>query len=110
MRSSGGERSSPRVRPRQRSISRPWREVVLVCRKCTKRAKGGFGPNGRSKLRRVLRFALKSAGRKDVRVISVNCLAICPKRAIAVVQGSNPGEVLLVATGADPVELVARLT
>lgn len=98
------------MRPAIRPVSRPWREVVLVCRKCTKRAKGGFGPDGRSKLRQVLRKALKDSGRKDIRVISVGCLDICPKHAVTVVRGSNPGEVLLVRTGTDPAELVARLT
>lgn len=93
-----------------RPISRPWREVVLVCRKCAKRAKGGFGPDGRGKLRRVLRKALKDSGRKDIRVISVDCLGICPKNAITLVRGSKPGEVLLVRIGTDPTEVVARLT
>lgn len=109
MRCSDDERSSL-VRPAVRSISRPWWEVVLVCRKCTRRAKGGFGPDGHSKLRRVLRSALKEAGRKEVRVIPIDCLGICPKHAITVVRGSRPGEVLLVRTGTDPAELVARLS
>lgn len=98
------------MRPAVRSISRPWREVVLVCRKCIKRAKGGFGPDGRGKLRRLLRKALKDAGRKDVRVIPIDCLGICPKHAITVLRGSRPGEVLLVGTGANPAELVGKLT
>lgn len=107
---SGDELSSSGVRPAIRPVSRPWREVVLVCRRCTKRAKGGFGPDGRGKLRRVLRSAVKAAGRTDVLVTSIDCLGICPKHAITVVRGSNPGEVLLVRTGTAPAELVARLT
>ncbi|MEO9188815.1 MAG: hypothetical protein ABI224_02260 [Acetobacteraceae bacterium] len=92
-----------------RSVPRPWRDIVLVCRKCTKRLDGGFGTDGRSKLRRVLRGALRGAGRRDIRVLSVGCLGVCPKRAVSVVWASRPGAVLVVPAGTDPANIVHRL-
>lgn len=82
---------------------------MLVCRTCTKRLDGGFGADGRSKLRRVLRSALRGAGRRDVRVLSVGCLGVCPKRAVSVVRASRPGEVLVVPAGTDPADILRRL-
>jgi ribosomal protein L21 len=36
-----------------------WQDVVLVCRKCSKKLDGGFGPKGRASLRKALRKELK---------------------------------------------------
>jgi predicted metal-binding protein len=91
-----------------RPVPRPWRELVLVCRKCTKKLDGGFGKGGRDSLRRLLRAELRAGGR-DVRVVAVNCLGVCPKRAVSVMRGSRPGEVLVVPAGTDPADILHRL-
>jgi predicted metal-binding protein len=95
----------PAIRP----VPRPWRELVLVCRKCTKKLDGGFGKGGRDSLRRVLRAELRAGGRRDVRVVAVNCLGVCPKRAVSVMRGSRPGEVLVVPAGTDPADILHHL-
>ena len=76
------------------TASGPWREVLLVCRKCGSK-RGGFGPEGRNLKRR-----------REVRVLEVGCLGVCPKGAVTVVRGGAPGEMLLVPLGMDLVGLV----
>jgi predicted metal-binding protein len=78
-----------------------WDEVLLVCRKCGKKLDGGFGDDRSSRLDRILRKALKQVDRSRVKLVSVSCLKVCPKGAVTVVRGSNPGSVYLVAAGAD---------
>ncbi len=84
--------------------STPWREVVLVCSKCSKKLKGGFGPDDDETLARALKQALRSAGRRrEVRVIETKCLGLCPKGAVTVLQAGAPDALLTVAgsTGLD---------
>jgi hypothetical protein len=45
------------------SVPTPWTSVVLVCRKCSKKLGGGFGPDGDDTLRNALRHELKQQGR-----------------------------------------------
>ena len=88
----------------------PWREIVLVCRKCTRRLDGGFGKKHRESLRSELKTALRTAGRRrDVRVIEIGCLGLCPKGAVTVAIASRPGELLAVPRGSDPKLLIDRL-
>ena len=52
-----------------------WTEVVLVCRKCSKKLDGGFGDNGDQRLAKVLRKRGGGKGRKaQLGVIEVDCL------------------------------------
>ena len=77
-----------------------WREIVILCRKCGGKLKGGFGDEGRDDLRAVLRKALREAGRRrDVRVIETGCLGVCPKRAVVALRSSVPGQLLIVPQG-----------
>ncbi len=77
-----------------------WRELVVLCRKCTGKLKGGFGDDGREDLRVVLREVLREAGRRhEVRVIETGCLGVCPKRAVVALHGSMPGQLLIVPQG-----------
>ena len=88
----------------------PWREIVLVCRKCTRRLDGGFGKKHREPLRGELKTALRAAGRRrEVRVIEIGCLGLCPKGAITVAIASRPGELLIVPKGSDAKSLIDRL-
>lgn len=80
-----------------------WRNVVLVCRKCSKKLDGGFGPDGDERLAKALRkhLALKKGRKASAGVVEVNCLGVCPKGAVTVVDGADSREWLLVRAGAD---------
>ena len=91
-----------------------WRDVVLVCRKCSKKLDGGFGPDGDKTLKKALKKYLKgpkpAEGRKaELAVIETACFDICPKNAVIAVNAANPKALLIVPAGADLFEVKARL-
>lgn len=88
-----------------------WSNVVLVCRKCSKKLDGGFGPGGGERLAKALRkhLSLKTGRKAAAGVLEVNCLGICPKGAVTVVDGAASREWLLVRPGADLDELAENL-
>ncbi len=97
-------------------VGTEWRDVVLVCRKCARKLDGGFGPDGDDGFAKALRHALdagemrkRKALRREVAVVEVGCLDVCPKKAVVVVKGSEPGRVELVPEGAGMDEVVQRL-
>jgi (2Fe-2S) ferredoxin len=92
-----------------RTLRSEWRGAVIVCRKCSKKAGGGFGPKGRTPLPKLLRKTLRlKRGRKaPLGIVETGCLKVCPKRAVTVVAAS--GEWLVVPVGADADEIVAAL-
>ena len=88
----------------------PWRQVALVCRKCSRKLGGGFGKKGKHDLLDVLKDAAKAAGqRRALRVMEVGCLGLCPKRAVSAVSSAKPDEVVVVPAGADGAAVLARL-
>ena len=97
-------------------VGADWRDVVLVCRKCSKKLDGGFGPDGDERFAKALRRALDGgegrkakARRRAVGVVEVGCLDVCPKRAVVVVKGSEPKSMILIPEGAEMTEVVRRL-
>lgn len=88
-----------------------WNEVVLVCRKCSKKLEGGFGPDGDKTLKKALRRYLHAGkGRKaDLAVVGADCFDVCPKNAVVAVNARRPEELLIVPAGADLFEVKARL-
>ena len=88
-----------------------WQSAVLVCRKCSKKLDGGFGPHGDERLAKALRKHLSlKKGRKAVAgIIEVNCLGVCPKGAVTVVNGAQSRDWLLVRPQTDLDELAAML-
>ena len=84
---------------------------MLECRKCAKKLDGGFGPDGDERLAKALRKHLTlGKGRKAAAgIIEVDCLGICPKGAVTVVNGAASREWLLVKPGADLDELAVTL-
>jgi predicted metal-binding protein len=91
----------------KRHVSSHWAEVVLVCRKCSKKLGGGFGPQGDKPLAKALKKRAGGKGRKAAfGVIETGCLDICPKRGVTVVRGSTPGDWQVIEAGT-PVDAVA---
>ena len=85
-----------------RTVRSDWANTILVCKKCSKKLDGGFGPKGKTSLAKALRQDLGvRKGRKGaLGIIEVKCLGVCPKGAVTVVNGAKPGEWLLVSEGA----------
>ena len=88
-----------------------WQNAVLVCRKCSKKLDGGFGPDGGERLGKALRkhLALKKGRKAEAGIVEVNCLGVCPKGAVTVVNGAQSRDWLLVRRGADLDELAHAL-
>jgi predicted metal-binding protein len=86
-----------------RRVKARWSNTVLVCRKCSKKVKGGFGPDGDKALSKALRKHLQlGKGRKaGAGIIEIGCLDVCPKGAITVVDARHPDLWLLVRPGAN---------
>lgn len=80
-----------------------WTNTILVCRKCSKKLKGGFGPDGKKPLAKALRKHLQTGkGRTaDAGILEVGCLDLCPKRAVTVVDARHPDQWLVVRPGAN---------
>ena len=95
-----------------KTVASNWRNAILVCRKCSKKIGGGFGPDGRKPLAKALRKHLKlKKGRKaPVGIIEVGCLGVCPKGAVTVVNAGASSQWLLVRPGADLDEVARELT
>lgn len=96
-------------------IRADWSDVVLVCRKCSKKLDGGFGPDGSQRLAKVLsrHAALPGEGkakprRRRLGVLEVGCLDICPKGGVVVIRACTPGDWLVIPAGT-AVETVARI-
>ncbi len=88
------------------------RDVVLVCRKCSKRLNGkGFGPDGDKTLKKALRKYLKAGKGKTAELVvkETDCFDICPKNAVIAVNAARPKELLIVRPGADLFEVKAKL-
>ena len=88
-----------------------WRGAVLVCRKCSKKLDGGFGPKGKLRLAKGLRkqVGLKKGRRGSIGIVEVDCFGLCPAGGVTVVDAANPGEWLIVPRGADLAALARQL-
>ncbi len=87
-----------------------WRTILLVCRKCGKKLKGGFGPKQRDDLKSLLRQTLRAQGhRRDVRVIETGCLGVCPKKGVTALNASHPASLHIIPAGTDAAAAVETL-
>ena len=98
-----------------------WTEVVLVCRKCSKKLDGGFGPDGDQRLAKVLRRALNllpaderarkrpKRRRARVAVVEAACFDLCPRNAVVAVRAAEPGRWLVVPAGTEIGAVAASL-
>ena len=92
-------------------IASNWQNSILICRKCSKRLGGGFGPDGKKPLAKALRkhLGLKKDRKAAAGIIEVGCLGVCPKGAVTLVNGSASREWLLVRPEADLATLAEEL-
>ena len=92
------------------TVAGPWRDVLLICRKCSRKLDGGFGVDGTDTLPRALKHVLRGSGRRrEVRILEVGCLGVCPKNAVTVMHGADPGRMLVIPEGLEPGLLLSRL-
>ena len=97
---------------KMKCVQAGWDEIVLVCRKCSRKLDGGFGKRGDRSLAKGLRKLLgaKAKGRKaSLAVIEIDCLDICPKDAVVALRAANPGDWAIVPRGAPLEGVVQRL-
>ncbi|WP_375196120.1 (2Fe-2S) ferredoxin domain-containing protein [Sphingobium sp.] len=89
-----------------------WDHAVLICRKCSRKLDGGFGPDGDERLAKALRrhLSLKKGRKASAGIVEVNCLGVCPKGAVTVVNGAQARQWLLVRPGSDLDALASELT
>ena len=92
------------------TVAGPWRDVLLICRKCSRKLDGGFGVDGTDTLPRALKHVLRGSGRRrEVRILEVGCLGVCPKNAVTVMHGADPGRMLVIPEGLELGLLLSRL-
>lgn len=88
----------------------PWKTILLLCGKCSRKLDGGFGPEGKDSLRRSVRCELKERGYgREVRIIETRCMGLCPKKAVTAVNGSRPDAVLAIPEGTPAKHVVDHL-
>jgi hypothetical protein len=87
-----------------------WTNVLLVCGKCSRKLGGGFGPDGKHKLKPALQTALKDSGRRrEVRVMKSGCMGVCPKDAVTTLNAAKPGKIWVVPKNTEVVTVLSRL-
>jgi predicted metal-binding protein len=96
---------------RLKTVRSDWSSTLLVCKKCSKKLDGGFGPKGRTPLAKALRkhLGLKTGRKGRAGIVEVKCLGVCPRGAVTVVNGKAPGEWALVKAGSDLDQVVDGL-
>ena len=67
-----------------------WSDTVLICRKCSKKLRGGFGGRGDISLGKALKELSRQADdgfrkpkrRRSLLVLEIGCQDLCPKQAV----------------------------
>lgn len=90
-------------------VKTAWEDVVLVCGKCSRKLKGGFGPKGKDRLDKALKqeFAGGKGRKARLCVVETRCLNICPKGAVMAASGRHPQRLLAIREGT-PLDTVAQ--
>ncbi len=89
-----------------------WSHALLVCKKCQKRAKASFGPEGDRSLAKALKRRLPAGKGRKARlgVVEVPCLDICPKKGVVLIDTRHPDRWQIVREDADIDRLVEDLS
>lgn len=93
------------------SVASNWNAALLVCRKCSKRQGGGFGPKGKTSLAKALKreTGAKKSRKSSLGVVEVDCLGICPKHGVVLVDSRDTHNWRLIRPGTDIEALVEEL-
>ena len=87
----------------------PFRDLLLVCRKCTGKHHNGFGPDGDMTLREALKQHVRKHELKGVlRAVETDCLDLCPDDGISCMRISDPSHVAVVPLGTPVRDVLAR--
>ncbi len=94
-----------------KTVRSDWQNVVLVCRKCSKRVGGGFGAKGKTSLAKALRrhIGAKKGRKAKAGIVEVKCLSVCPKKAVTVVHANDLLNWQLVKPGTPVADIAAAL-
>ena len=95
----------------KRTVRADWGGAILVCRKCSKKLDGGFGPKRKMRLAKALRkrFALGKGRKAAFGVVEVGCLGVCPYGAVTVVETAVPDRWRIVPAGSDLDDVATEL-
>jgi hypothetical protein len=87
----------------------PWRDLLMVCRKCTGKRDNGFGPDGDMTLREALRQHIRKHELKGVlRAVETDCLDLCPEDGVSCMRLSDPGHIAVVPLGTPVCDVLLR--
>ncbi len=94
---------------RPHNVETGWTDAILICRKCSRKLDGGYGADGGQSLRRALREGLRARGqRRQMGLMEVACLGVCPKRGVTTMRASRPGLLVVVPAGGEAALLDER--
>jgi|SRR5690242_1707404 len=95
----------------KRTVRSDWSGAVLVCRKCSKKMGGGFGPKGKTRLGKALRkrLGLRKGRKAPFGIVEVGCLGVCPHKAVTVIDAGDPARWHIVPAGSDIDDIAAAL-
>lgn len=95
----------------RKHVASNWEETILVCSKCSKKLKGGFGPRGKLPLAKALRkhLSLKKGRKARAGIVEVKCLGVCPRGAVTVINGGHARQWTLIPAGTDLDVIVEEL-
>ena len=93
-----------------KAVPTPAVTLIAICGKCGK-ARRRLGPSGNDGLGKALGKALHlpKPKRAKVRIVETKCLKLCPKGAVAVVNGNDPGHILVVPEGMPVSTIIHRM-
>ncbi len=86
-----------------------WETSILVCTKCSKKLRGGFGKKRQTSLHKLLRAAVGKGRKADIGIVPVKCLGVCPKNAVTMVDSRRPREWTIVPGGTPVEDVIASL-
>lgn len=93
-----------------KTVHANWDSALLICRKCSKRQRGGFGRKGRTPLAKALKRLVGKGRKAGIGVVEVKCLGICPRHAVTLIDSRDMSTWRLVRPGSDVAALLASLT
>ena len=104
-------RPRPYLNPMKTHIRANWSHAVLVCKKCQKRNKPGFGPEQASLAKALKRRMAGGKGRKArTGILEVPCVDICPKKGVVMIDSRAPGDWRIITEEVDIDALAQQLS